>query len=139
FINTVNYIGDYQDFGGGVNESQAILNEFGQSPDPANLRFTRNRDVREYVTWDTQVSYTYHAPKAPPASGSAKDSTANTSLGYQPHWWQQCLDNMTIRIGMNNVFDTPPPFNAGASNDNYDTSLYSLRGRYYYIGLNKKF
>ncbi|MDQ2918513.1 MAG: TonB-dependent receptor, partial [Verrucomicrobiota bacterium] len=90
-------------------------------------------------TWDTQVSYTYHAPKAPPASGSAKDSTANTSLGYQPHRWQQCLDNMTIRLGMNNVFDSPPPFNAGAFNDNYDTSLYSLRGRYYYIGLNKKF
>ncbi len=39
---------------------------------------------------------------------------------------------------MNNVFDSPPPFNAGAFNDNYDTSLYSLRGRYYYIGLNKK-
>ncbi|MDQ6912148.1 MAG: TonB-dependent receptor [Verrucomicrobiota bacterium] len=139
FINTLNYIGDYQDFGGGVNQSEPILNEFQQSPDPANLRWTRNRDVREYVTWDMQLSYTYHAPKAPAASGSAKDSTVNTSISYQPHWWQRCVDNTTIRVGMNNIFDSPPPFNAGAFNDNYDTSLYSLRGRYYYVGLNKKF
>ena len=27
----------------------------------------------------------------------------------------------------------------GAFNDNYDTSLYSIRNRYYYVGINKKF
>ena len=41
---------------------------------------------------------------------------------------------------MNNILDEPPPFNAGApTGDNYDTSLGSIRGRYYYVGLNKKF
>ena len=53
--------------------------------------------------------------------------------------WQRWLNHTTIRVGVNNVFDEPPPFNAGAFNDNYDTSLYSIRGRYYYIGLNRKF
>ncbi len=59
--------------------------------------------------------------------------------GYRAHAWQQWLDKTTIRIGVNNIFDEPPPFNAGAFNDNYDTSLYSLRGRFYYIDVSKKF
>ena len=54
--------------------------------------------------------------------------------------WQLWLDQTTVRIGISNIFDEPPPFNAGApAGDNYDTSLGSLRGRYYYVGLNKKF
>ena len=59
--------------------------------------------------------------------GSAKD-------------WRHWLDRTSIRIGINNIFDEPPPFVAGAVNgDNYDTSLATLRGRYYYVGLDKKF
>ena len=44
-----------------------------------------------------------------------------------------------IRVGVNNAFDRRPPTVLGAFNDNYDTSNYSIRGRYYYISLNKKF
>jgi outer membrane receptor protein involved in Fe transport len=139
FVNTFNYIGDYQDFGLYLNGSELIRDESGQSPDPANPRFTRNRDVKAFLTFDTQVSYTYTAPKADPVEGSAKDGKTTTTASYRPRLWQQWLDNTTIRVGVNNIFDEPPPFNAGAFNDNYDTSLYSLRGRYYYIGLNKKF
>ncbi len=46
-----------------------------------------------------------------------------STAALQPRAWQRWLDNTTIRVGVNNVFDEPPPF----------------RGRYYYIGLNKKF
>ena len=133
-INTVNYIGDYKDFGGGLNGSQPVFDESGFS-DPANPQFTRTRDVKAYVTLDSQLSYTFTAPKAETEGGPAKNPIAPVRVPA----WQRWLDSTTIRVGVNNVFDEPPPFNAGAFNDNYDTSLYSIRGRYYYVGLNKKF
>lgn len=126
FVNTFNYIGDYQDSGEGLNKSVLVVDQFGQSPDPANPRFTRQRDVKAYLTFDTQLSYTYTVAK----TGSAARALPG---------WRQWLDNTSIRVGVNNIFDEPPPFNAGAFNDNYDTSLYSLRGRFYYIDLSKKF
>ena len=42
-------------------------------------------------------------------------------------------------MGVNNAFDRSPPTVLGAFNDNYDTSLYSIRNRYYYVSLTKKF
>jgi outer membrane receptor protein involved in Fe transport len=42
-------------------------------------------------------------------------------------------------VGVNNAFDRQPPSVLGAFNDNYDTSNYSIRNRYYYVSLNKKF
>ncbi len=63
-INTFNYIGDYKDFGGLLNNSILVTDEFGRAPDPANIQFTRTRDVKAYLTFDTQVSYTYTAPRA---------------------------------------------------------------------------
>ncbi len=97
--------------------------------------------MKAYLTFDTQVSYTYTAPRAEAVEGDAKETGKATASMPSLRPWQQWLDQTTIRIGMNNIFDEPPPFNAGAvgRNDNYDTSLYSIRGRYYYIGLNKKF
>ena len=120
-INTFNYVGDYEDFGGALNNSFLVLDATGRAPDPVNVEFTRERDVKPYLTFDVQVSYTYSRPSA--TSG-----------------WQRWLDRTTLRVGMNNIFDEPPPFNAGAiSGDNYDTSLATVRGRYYYVGLKKQF
>ena len=135
-INTFNYVGDYKDFGGFVNKSFLVVDQFGRAPDPVNVEFTRNRDVKAFLTFDTQLSYTYTAPRAEAGDGTAKAIASVPRL----RGWQQWLDQTTVRIGMNNIFDEPPPFNAGApAGDNYDTSLESLRGRYYYVGLNKKF
>ena len=36
-------------------------------------------------------------------------------------------------------FGAPPPTGLGAFNDNYATSLYSIRDRYYYVSMTKKF
>ncbi len=54
-------------------------------------------------------------------------------------FWQRMLWGTKIRVGVVNAFDRRPPTVLGAFNDNYDTSLYSIRNRYYYVGLNKKF
>ena len=53
--------------------------------------------------------------------------------------WQRMLWGTTLRVGVNNAFDRNPPSVLGAFNDNYDTSLYSIRNRYWYVGINKKF
>ena len=45
----------------------------------------------------------------------------------------------TLTVGVNNAFDRQPPSVLGAFNDNYDTSLYSIRNRYWYVSLKKKF
>jgi iron complex outermembrane receptor protein len=44
-----------------------------------------------------------------------------------------------LTVGVNNAFDRNPPTVLAAFNDNYDTSLYSIRNRYYYIAVSKKF
>ena len=44
-----------------------------------------------------------------------------------------------LTVGVNNAFDRNPPTVLAAPNDNYDTSLYSIRNRYYYVAFNKKF
>jgi iron complex outermembrane receptor protein len=53
--------------------------------------------------------------------------------------WQRMLWNTKLTVGVNNAFDRYPPSVIGAFNDNYDTSNYSIRNRYYYLSLNKKF
>ena len=54
-------------------------------------------------------------------------------------FFQRMLWGTKLRVGVVNAFDRRPPTVLGAFNDNYDTSLYSIRNRYWYVGINKKF
>jgi hypothetical protein len=38
-----------------------------------------------------------------------------------------------------NVFDSDPPFVAGAAENNYDESIADIRGRFWYLQLKKRF
>jgi hypothetical protein len=40
---------------------------------------------------------------------------------------------------MQNVFDFDPPFVAGAIENNYDESLATTKGRFWYVQLRKRF
>ncbi len=42
---------------------------------------------------------------------------------YNPCGWRAWLNNTTLTLGMQNVFDSDPPFVAGAFGNNYDESL----------------
>jgi len=44
-----------------------------------------------------------------------------------------------LTVGVENIADTPPPRAVGAFNDNYDTTLHNIRGRFYHFSLTKKF
>src|SRR6266542_1498090 len=112
------------------------------------------RKVREWVTLDLIVSYTFNLP--PPSAaevpGLAKDGGKSVMIGskektvlpvstaeYNPCGWRAWLNGTTITLGMQNVFDTDPPFVAGFPENNYDESLATIKGRFWYVQLKKRF
>jgi uncharacterized cupin superfamily protein len=50
-----------------------------------------------------------------------------------------CKTARKVTAGVVNAFDRNPPTVLGAFNDNYNTSLYSIRNRFYYVALSKIF
>jgi len=133
FIATGNYIGDFRD------DPAFSLNQAAVGgPDFEG----RVRTVPSYITLDLQLSYEFVKPLAEPmpAAKDAKESenvmrtTADTSS-----IWQRMLWGTKLTVGVNNAFDRNPPTVLAAFNDNYDTSLYSIRNRYCYVAFTKKF
>lgn len=124
FIATGNYIGDFRS-------------------DPSFDGIVRDepRTVPSYLTLDMQVSYEFVKPDAE-APVYAKDNKNVISAPVDPSGgsiWQRLLWGTKITVGVNNAFNRNPPTVLAAPNDNYDTSLYSIRNRYYYVALSKKF
>jgi iron complex outermembrane recepter protein len=115
----------------------------------------RARKVREWTTVDLIVSYTFNLP--PPAAaevpGVAKDGGKNVKMKdgkdknvfpvstaeYGCSNWKWWLNNTSISLGVQNVFDSDPPFVAGAAENGYDESLASIKGRFWYAQLKKRF
>lgn len=140
FVSTVNYIGDFEDdplFILGNTEFPA-----GQSADEANKSYAEHRRVTSYITLDMQLAYEFVKPADEPAPyvKESKDSkNVMQTEAATASIWQRMLWGTRLTVGVNNVFDRQPPSVLGAFNDNYDTSLYSIRNRYYYVSLTKKF
>jgi len=115
----------------------------------------RARKVAAWATLDLIASYTFNLPPPAPAlvPGSAKDGGKNirakdgkeknvmpiSTAEYQPCGWRAWLNNTTLTLGMQNVFDTDPPFVAGAFENGYDESLTTIKGRFWYLQLKKRF
>jgi outer membrane receptor protein involved in Fe transport len=113
------------------------------------------RKVAAWTTLDLLASYTFNLP--PPAAaevpGFAKDGGKNVKMKdgkeknvmpvstaeYNPCGWRAWLNGTTIQLGMQNVTDEDPPFVAGAFENGFDESLASIRGRFWYVGLKKRF
>jgi hypothetical protein len=92
------------------------------------------------------ASYTFNlpAPAAAEVPGLAKDGGKNfkmkddkkknvmpvLSADYTPCGWRAWLNNTTLTLGLQNVFDFDPPFLAGALGNNYDNSLATIKGRF---------
>ena len=146
---TVHCTGQYED----VNQ------DLTQSPKPQMPRSGplpwRARKVSEWVTLDLLASYTFNLP--PPASGEvpgfSNDGGRNAKMKdgkvknvmpvstaeYNSCGWRAWLNNTTLTFGLQNVFDFDPPFAAGALGNNYDQSLTTIKGRFWYAQLKKKF
>ena len=88
------------------------------------------------------VSYEFVKPPTEPAPyvKESKDSkSAPVTEAATASIWQRILWGTRLTVGVNDVFDRYPPSVLGAFNDNYDTSLYTIRNRYWYVSLTKKF
>ncbi|MDQ6912949.1 MAG: TonB-dependent receptor [Verrucomicrobiota bacterium] len=135
FTSTVNYISSFNDDSGAL---PAANQTGGTDTFP---QYDIYRRVTDYITLDMQLSYEFRksAPPAAAVAAASKDWKAAAAGPEVSSFWQRMLSGTKITAGVNNAFDRNPPTVLGAFNDNYDTSLYSIRNRYYYISLNKKF
>jgi len=120
FVATVNYIGDFRD-------------------DPAFDTVPRpeRRTVPSYVTLDLQLGHEWERPEMD--WGNSADSKNAKNNARSSTIWQRILWGTKLTVGVNNAFDRNPPTVLAAVNDNYDTSLYSIRNRYCYIAVSKRF
>ncbi len=142
FVATGNYIGDYED------DPAFILGNFIDPNNPGtftNPNFVFHHRISDYETLDMQLSYEFLKPEMAAAAGYSKDAKDAKSMGKDvagvesSSIWQRMLWNTKVTVGVNNAFDRYPPTALGAFNDNYDTSNYSIRNRYWYVSLSKKF
>jgi iron complex outermembrane receptor protein len=150
----VHYTGQYED--DNLFLTQSVFGEFSKPQTPrSGARPWRARKVREWTTLDLITSYTFNLP--PPSAaevpGLAKDGGKNfkmkdgkeknvvpvSTAEYGCSNWRWWLNNTTITLGMQNVFDEDPPFVAGALENGYDESLATIKGRFWYLQLKKRF
>jgi outer membrane receptor protein involved in Fe transport len=71
--------------------------------------------------------------------GSKKNVIPVSTAEYGCNNWKWWLDNTTISLGMQNVFDQEPPFVAINLPNGYDTSIATIKGRFFYVQLKKRF
>ena len=151
---TVHYVGQYWDtygFGTFINHVRPPFTgpsvcQTGNPNDPICVGFT-DRKVREWITLDWIMNYTFNFP-APTAEtevagyakdggkvGKAKDGKDKnvmpvSTAEYNPCGWRAWLNNTTVTLGMNNVFDEQPPFVAAAFENGYDEQTANPKGRF---------
>ncbi|HKE59679.1 MAG TPA: TonB-dependent receptor plug domain-containing protein [Pyrinomonadaceae bacterium] len=117
--------------------------------------FFEDRKIREWTTLDLIVNYTFNLPasaqdevagharsggkNAEMTDGKGKNVAPISTAAYNPCGWRSWLNNTTITLGMNNVFDQDPPFVAGAFENGYDEWTANIRGRIWYVALKKQF
>jgi iron complex outermembrane receptor protein len=123
--------------------------------DISGLESKLARKVAAWTTLDLIASYTFNLPPPAPAEvpGFSKDGGKNVRMKdgkdknimpvstaeYNPCGWRAWLNNTTITVGLQNVLDEDPPFVAGAFENGYDESLDTIKGRFYYVQLKKRF
>jgi iron complex outermembrane receptor protein len=71
--------------------------------------------------------------------GTEKNMIPVSTAGYNPCGWRSWLNNTTLTLGMQNMFDKDPPFVAGNFENGYDESLATIKGRFRYVQLKKRF
>jgi iron complex outermembrane recepter protein len=154
----VHWIGQYEDdnldlvgtYDGGTPKPQTPRTDPTTGEDGAHAR-----KVETWVTLDLILNYTFNFPAPAPAEvpGFAKDGGKNVKMKdgkeknvvpvstaeYGCSNWKWWLNNTTVTLGMQNVTDEDPPFVAGNFENGYDESLTTIKGRFWYVGLKKRF
>ena len=148
----VHWIGQYQD------DNISLVGGKPQTPrtDPVTGEESPfARKVREWTTFDLILNYTFNlpAPVVQEVPGYSKDGGKNVKMKdgkdktvmpvstaeYNPCGWRAWLNNTTMTVGLQNVLDADPPFVAGNFENGYDESLTTIKGRFWYAQLKKRF
>jgi iron complex outermembrane recepter protein len=149
----VHWTGQYEDDNASLTGSTK-LNEPRSGPLGGGDE-VRARKVSALTTLDLLLNYTFNLPPPAPAEvpGFAKDGGKNVKMKdgkeknvvpvstaeYGCSNWKWWLNNTTVTLGMQNVTDEDPPFVAGSFENGYDESLTTIKGRFWYVGLKKRF
>jgi outer membrane receptor protein involved in Fe transport len=143
------YASVFYDLGGlDAGATVHFIGQISDNSDPA-------RKIREWTTLDLVVNYTFRLPQpvieqvpgyakdrgnnAGTKNGEDKDVMPVSTAAYNSGGWRGWLNNTTITVGMNNVFDQDPPFVAGYLENGYDYWTANIRGRIWYVALKKRF
>jgi serine/threonine protein kinase len=150
----VHFTSDYNDDNLGLTASPKPQMPITGGPNTPSAFPFRARNVNSWVTLDLIFNYTFNLPPPRPAEvpGYAKDGGKKvktdgkeknvipvSTAEYNPCGWRAWLNNATISLGLQNVFDEDPPFVAGAFENGYDESLATIKGRFWYAQLKKRF
>jgi hypothetical protein len=152
----VHWIGQYEDDNVSLTGSPKLnMPRTGGSGDNAAPYPQRARKVADWTTLNLIASYTFNLPAATPVEvpGFAKDGGKNVKMKdgkekntmsvstaeYNPCGWRAWLNNMTVTLGLQNVFDQDASFGAGTFENGYDESLSTIKGRFWYVQLKKRF
>jgi iron complex outermembrane receptor protein len=152
----VHWVGQYEDDNVFLTGSPKLnMPRTGGPGDNAASLPQRARKVAAWTTLDLIASYTFNLPPPAPAEvpGFAKDGGKNvkaqdgekksvipvSTAEYNPCGWRAWLNNTTLTLGMQNVFDEDPPFVAASFENAYDESLATIKGRFWYVQLKKRF
>jgi iron complex outermembrane recepter protein len=145
----VHWIGQYED--DNVSLTQSLK---PQTPRSGPLPW-RARKIADWTTLNLIASYTFNLP--PPAQaevpgfpkdggksvktkdGKEKNVIPVSTAEYNPCGWRAWLNNMTLTLGMQNVFDDDPPFGGGSFENGYDESISTIKGRFWYVQVKKRF
>jgi outer membrane receptor protein involved in Fe transport len=71
--------------------------------------------------------------------GKEKQVLPVSTAQYGCSNWKWLLNNTTLTLGMQNVLDADPPFVAGSVANGYDESLSTIKGRFWYVQVKKRF
>ena len=149
----VHWTGQYQDDNASLTGSTKL--NMPRSGPAGGGDERRARKVAALTTLDLLLNYTFNLPPPAPAEvpGFAKDGGKNVrtpdgkekniipvaTAEYGCNNWKWWLNNTTVTLGMQNVTDEDPPFVAGSFENGYDESLATVKGRFWYVGLKKRF
>ena len=136
---TVHYTGQYED-------DNIDLTGSSKPQEPRSGPFPqRARKVSEWVTLDLIASDTFNLPAPALAQGQAwlrragkrsscamvrKRMFCRFPQPRQSLWMARLAHGTMLTVGMQNVFDSDPPFGAGVFENNYDESLATIKGPY---------
>ena len=90
--------------------------------------------VKQTWLFDLQASYKFAFSADHPADYAKDVKSFQVGNASRP-LWKSTLQNMTVTLGCNNVFNHDPP----QSNDNFPRFIYDISGRFVYFSLAKKF